>query len=251
MEKTQTELENSRAYYDAFSRSYETERHHGYHAWLDRAEIEVVRKHLPAGGGRLLEAGCGTGLILKSLQDNTSQAVGIDLSRGMLGHAQKKGLSVCQANIQQLPFAAATFDVVCSFKVLAHIPDIQQTLQEFERVLRPGGVLIAEFYNPFSLRGLIKRMKRPTPIADQVHDEIVYTRYDSLQTIRSYLPSSMEWKTCYGIRVWTLFSQLHRVPIISKIIQFLENRSMSFPGLRRLGGFLVVVARKKEDQAHG
>lgn len=250
MEKQQTDLDTSRSYYDAFSESYESERHHGYHAWLDRTEIDLVLRHV-SPSARLLEAGCGTGLILKSLKSQSKQAFGIDLSRGMLSHARRKDLPVAQAAIHQLPFSNATFDAVCSFKVLAHIPPIRETLLEFDRVLRPGGVLIAEFYNPFSFRGLIKRLKRPTPIADQVHDEVVYTRYDSLSQIKSYLPASMELEAYYGIRVWTVFSQLHRIPVLSSIVRFLENTSLSFPGLRRLGGFLVVVARKKGGIPHG
>ena len=72
----------SRAYYDDFSKRYERERHHGYHALLDELELDVA---LPLAEGReVLEVGCGTGLILSRLAGVARRAEGIDLSPGML-----------------------------------------------------------------------------------------------------------------------------------------------------------------------
>jgi len=65
---------------------------------------------------------------------------------------------VVQGSVTDIPFPDARFDVVYSFKVLAHVERIREALAEMARVLRPGGYLLAEFYNPLSLRGLIKAM---------------------------------------------------------------------------------------------
>ena len=48
-------------------------------------------------------------------------------------------------------------DVAYSFKVLAHIPDIAGAMAEMARVVRPGGWVIAEFYNRRSLRRFVKK----------------------------------------------------------------------------------------------
>ena len=58
----QDDLRSTQSYYDRFSPSYERERHHGYHRLIDELELELVRRY---GTGRdILEAGCGTGLLL-------------------------------------------------------------------------------------------------------------------------------------------------------------------------------------------
>ena len=237
---------DNKAYYDEFSAWYERDRHHGYHAFVDKLESELVLRN--AGPESIvLEAGCGTGLILRTLAPHVRQAVGLDLSSGMLREARKRDLQVVQASVTDIPFADGAFDVVCSFKVLAHVQPIAKALAELGRVLRPSGRLIAEFYNPLSLRYLVKRLKPPTAISSQTSDEAVFTRYDSLEQIRGYLPGDLEIEAVRGIRILTPVSHMHRLPLIGPALRFAEAKAADAPGLRRLGGFLVVVARKKPE----
>ncbi|MBP8195714.1 MAG: class I SAM-dependent methyltransferase [Deltaproteobacteria bacterium] len=240
--KAVTKLRNKH-YYDEFSATYERHRHEGYHAFIDELTTELVSRYMNSET-RLLEAGCGTGLILNRLRPHAKVAVGVDLSSGMLRRAVSRSLQVVQGSVNELPFADATFDVVCSFKVLAHVEQIDLAMRELSRVLRPGGYLLAEFYNTLSLRYLIKRLKRPTAISHEVNDEAVYTRYDSLPQIRSYLPSDVQIQTVHGIRVVTPFSQAHRWPVIGPALRMVERHAAVLPGIRRFGGFLLVVARK-------
>lgn len=241
-----TKSVDNRLYYDEFSTSYEDHRHHGYHAFIDELESDLVGRYLRPRLGKLeiLEAGCGTGLVLDKLRPFAARAVGVDLSRGMLKHARAKNLEVVQGSITALPFSAGSFDLVCSFKVLAHVENIALGLSELGRVLRPGGLLCAEFYNEHSLRYLIKRLKRPTATSADYHDEAVYTRYDTLPRIRSYLPKDFSVEAVYGIRVVTPLPQLHRLPIVRGALQAIERRAAELPGLRKLGGFMLVVAKK-------
>ena len=232
----------NRDYYDAFSTGYERGRDAGYHALVDRLEIEVALRY--ARGADLLEAGCGTGLILKELLPHARRAVGLDLSSGMLRHAARRGLPVVQGSITDLPFGDGEFDVVCSFKVLAHVERIADALAELSRVTRPGGHLVLEFYNPLSLRGLVKRLKPPTRVADGADDEAVYTRYDTLAQVKRLLPPGHAVVDLRGVRVVTPAAAAFEVPPVARLLHFLERKACDAPGLRRLGGFLVVVARK-------
>src|SRR5262245_29395849 len=143
---------DNRAYYDDFSHGYERERGRGYHQLLDDLEMSIVSPL--ARGRRVLEIGCGTGLILERIAREARSASGIDLSPGMLQTARARGLDVTLASATQLPFSDSSFDLVCSFKVLAHVPEIERALSEAARVTRPGGQLVLEFYNPWSLRYL-------------------------------------------------------------------------------------------------
>ena len=234
---------DNRAYYDQFAPSYENERHHGYHALIDQLEMSIVLPYVE--GARVLEAGCGTGMILKEVAPRTRQAVGIDISPGMLATARGRGLDVVNASVTHIPFPDGHFDLAYSFKVLAHVERIGTAMAELTRVVRPGGHVIAEFYNPWSLRYLVKRLKRPTRISGGTTDESVFTRYDSLSTVRRYLPPPLEVIDLHGVRVVTPFSQVHNLPYLGRAVAALEWQARSAPLLRRLGGFLVVVARKR------
>jgi ubiquinone/menaquinone biosynthesis C-methylase UbiE len=233
----------NREYYDEFAAGYEAERHHGYHALIDRLEVATVRPY--ALGKRVLEAGCGTGMILKELRGMARVAVGLDLSTGMLRKARARGLDVVHGSVTALPFADGEFDLACSFKVLAHVEQIERALHEMARVVRPGGVVAAEFYNPYSLRGLIKRLKRPTRISAATTDDAVFTRYDSLAAVKRILPPSLRLVDVRGVRVFTPFSAVHDVPLVGGLLAMAEARAASAPLLKHLGGFLVVIAEKQ------
>ncbi|HZS41168.1 MAG TPA: class I SAM-dependent methyltransferase [Polyangia bacterium] len=237
------ELTDNRDYYDAFARTYEQERHRGYHALIDRLETDLALRY--ARGADVLEAGCGTGMILKEVAPHARRAVGLDLSPGMLAAARARGLDVVEGSVTALPFSDGEFDLAYSFKVLAHVEDIEGALAELARVVRPGGHVLAEFYNPWSLRWLVKRLKRPTSISGVTHDEAVFTRYDTLADIERALPPSLSVIGLRGIRVLTPLSHVYRVPLLARAFEFLEWRAADAPLLRRLGGFLVVVAQKR------
>jgi ubiquinone/menaquinone biosynthesis C-methylase UbiE len=237
-----TKLDN-RSYYDDFATWYERERGRGYHRMLDDLEVDLVRRY--AEGKDVLEVGCGTGLILGRVAGFARKAAGIDLSGGMLARAAERGLDVVQASATALPLATASVDVAYSFKVLAHVQDIRGAMREMARVVRPGGWVLAEFYNARSLRRLVKALKPPTAISESHDDEAVYTRYDSAEQIRGYLPDELEWVTSRGIRIVTPVARVHDVPVLGSITRFVEKRLADAPVARDLGGFLVAVARRK------
>jgi phosphatidylethanolamine/phosphatidyl-N-methylethanolamine N-methyltransferase len=100
-------------------------------------------------GGRILEVGVGTGLSLPDYAW-TNRITGIDLSAPMLRKASARvrehrltnvdGLAVMDA--QHLGFQDAEFDVVVAQYVITAVPDPEATLDEFARVLRPGGEIV-------------------------------------------------------------------------------------------------------------
>jgi ubiquinone/menaquinone biosynthesis C-methylase UbiE len=234
---------DNRSYYDDFAGWYERERHLPYHRMLDDLEVEIVERY--ARGKQALEVGCGTGLILDRVSQFASEASGIDLSGGMLAKAARRGLHVAQASATELPIATASVDVAYSFKVLAHIPDIAGAMREMARVVRPGGYVIAEFYNARSLRRLVKAVKPPSAVSDQTHDEHVFTRYDDAAAIRSYLPAELDWVATRGIRVITPVAGVLRVPLLGAAVRWAEHRLADLPGARDHGGFLVAICQRR------
>jgi ubiquinone/menaquinone biosynthesis C-methylase UbiE len=234
---------NPRTYYDRFSTSYDQRRGHGYHALIDELEVSAVDGQ---PGIRLLEAGCGTGLMLERLRPTGAQLFGADLSGGMLKHARERGHRVAQASINELPFANDSFDVVCSFKVLAHVPDIRGAAREMARIVKPGGRLVLEFYNRNSLRGLrwsVKRMFGGERTGDQQREAHLFTRYDSVAEMTSYLPPNTRLEAVRGAIVFTPAAVAFRVPGLSQVLTLVERRA-AMSALARRAGFVILIARK-------
>lgn len=241
MDEQDAAQRRSRAYYDDFSAGYERERGHGYHHMLDTLELTVAA---PLAAGRdVLEAGCGTGLILRELARHGRHACGFDLSPGMVEVARRRGLQVVLGSVTDIPFADESFDLVCSFKVLPHVRDIQRALAELMRVTRPGGQLLLEFYNPHSLRYLAKRIAGPQPISATRTEADVFTRWDPPRAIRDLLPAGAELQGLRGVRVWTPAAFVHELPVLRRVLPVAERLALDSP-LRYFGGFVVAIVRK-------
>ena len=235
----------NQTYYDAFSRSYEAKRGTndpgGYHELLDELEAGFVERF--GSGLDVLEVGCGTGLVLQRIAAFARTVRGIDLSAGMLERARARGLDVEQASATELPFEDDAFDVTCSFKVLAHIPEIERALSEMARVTRPGGTVIAEFYNPNSLRGLVKRLGPKGRIAPGAHEGQVYTRYDSPDDVLGLAPAGCRLIASRGVRIALPTAWVFRVPGARAAFRSLE-RTLCDSSLARYGGFWIAAFRK-------
>lgn len=232
----------NRTYYDDFAGWYERERGRGYHGMIDDLEIDAV---LPlARHQNLLEVGCGTGLILSRLRDAARTARGIDISPGMVQKARERGLDVVLGSATALPFRDESFDFVCSFKVLAHIPDIGKALSEIARVTKPGGKMALEFYNPLSLRYLSKRIAGPQKISEGRTEADVYTRWDAPFVIPRVLPPGVRMLDAKGVRVLTPAAFVHKIPGVGKSFEIAEKLASQTP-LRWFGGFLIAVLEKQ------
>lgn len=233
---------SSRQYYDAFSERYDDPRSGGYHRMLDDLEWRVVEPL--AVGRRVLEVGCGTGLILRRIAERADSAWGVDLSPGMLRRARERRLQVVMGSATAIPFADETFDLVCSFKVLAHVRDIGRALSEIARVTRPGGQMALEFYNPWSVRYLAKRIAGPRATGHEQTEADIYTRWDAPTVIPRVLPPGVEIEGWRGVRVLTPFAGACSLPGIGRILSIAEHAAVDSP-LRYFGGFLVALLRKR------
>jgi SAM-dependent methyltransferase len=241
-----SELDPTRAYYDEFSRGYEARRRpndpDGYHALIDDLEVDVVRRF---GAGRdVLECGCGTGLLLERIAQFASSAQGIDLSPRMLDAARARGLNVTEGSVTRLPYDDASFDVACSFKVLAHVPEIGLALSEMARVVRPGGVVLAELYNPLSLRGLLKRFGPAGRISRFTKEDAVYTRFDAPWIVPRITPPGCTVERAFGVRIVTPAAAAMRIPGARALLPIVE-RALSPTPLAFFAGFYVAVLRKR------
>ena len=113
------------------------------------ASIAAAEAHVGPGGGRILEVGLGTGISLLSYRPG-NRIVGIDISAGMLRRALARVAEHKLTNVEalavmdakHLAVPDASFDVVVAQYVITAVPDPEATLDEFIRVLKPGGEII-------------------------------------------------------------------------------------------------------------
>jgi SAM-dependent methyltransferase len=113
--------------------------------WWYRGRRRVVRAMLdglalPAPCA-ILDAGCGSGRTLDELTDY-GDVRGVDVSRDAVAATRARGHDAYLADVGDLPFADASFDLVTCLDVVEHTYDDQRTLSELRRVTRPGGTLL-------------------------------------------------------------------------------------------------------------
>jgi len=106
------------------------------------AELSLKKENL------ILDAGCGTGLLLPHVAEKVKLAVGIDVSRKILKEAEKRGkeqanAAVVRADIDYTPFQNDTFDAAFAITLLQNTPKPQQTLNEMKRVTKQNATIVA------------------------------------------------------------------------------------------------------------
>jgi len=117
-----------------------------------RARFVAERAKLP--GARVLDVGCGGGLLCEAMTRDGAKVTGIDLSPGMIEvarlHAMEQGLAIDYRSEDVAALAAAqpgSFDVVTSMEMLEHVPDPAQMTATLARLVRPGGAVFISTIN--------------------------------------------------------------------------------------------------------
>lgn len=123
--------------------SYTQEQTHWWFRGRRRLVFDLIKKFSDTGiPKKILDVGCGTGLLLKELQI-LGKPWGVDCSEQALDYCQRRGLeNIKKGDISALPFGAQGFDIVLALDVLEHIEEDDKALKEMSRVLSPNGLAI-------------------------------------------------------------------------------------------------------------
>lgn len=134
-------------HYDAPTRTFMTVRR--------EKVLEFIGQLHLAEGATVLDAGCGPGHLAVALASQGFAVSALDGAEPMLDAAKRNAadfttrfpIAFQLGDIERLPYADATFDLVVSTGVIEYLPDDARVLAEFRRVLKPGGALVLPVTN--------------------------------------------------------------------------------------------------------
>jgi hypothetical protein len=113
------------------------------------------------------------------------------------------------------------------------------------RVTKPGGVILAEFYNPHSMRGLVKRYGPKGKIAPGKDENDVFTRYDSPHDVTARLcPPGCDFVASRGLRITLPSAHVLRLPALGSLWKRAEV-ALADSRFNRFAGFWIAAFRKR------
>jgi 2-polyprenyl-6-hydroxyphenyl methylase/3-demethylubiquinone-9 3-methyltransferase len=157
----------------------------------------------------VLEVGCGGGILSEEFSKMGFLMTGIDPAEKSLNtailHARQNNLKInyMKGSGEELPFPAATFDVVLCCDVLEHVKDLPKVISEISRVLKTGGVFIYDTFNRtyFSKISIIKILQEWKRWAIMPPDLHVWEMFIKPDEIKSLLrANNLSWKEHCGLK---------------------------------------------------
>ena len=146
--KDTSRKQNERAIWDQLAQSYDSKVMGTYAKAYDLTQQAILEEVKP--GSRVLEVGCGTGIVSLAIAPHAGEVIGVDLSPRMIQQAKFKArevnlqnLSFQEADAYELPFDDESFDLVLLTNLLHVVAEPDRALKESRRVLRAGGTLAA------------------------------------------------------------------------------------------------------------
>lgn len=138
------------AHWNRRAPGFDTDFGHSIRTAGERAAWDRILDLVVPAGGTLdaLDVGCGTGFLTFELAARGHHVTGIDFAPAMIAEARRKaaehgvGVRLEEGDAEQLRFAAASFDLVISRHLLWTLPHPEATIDEWIRVLKPGGRLV-------------------------------------------------------------------------------------------------------------
>jgi ubiquinone/menaquinone biosynthesis C-methylase UbiE len=152
--------------FDERAESYDRGMLGNWHGEITQRVGVVVERSAPDRAHRLLDVGCGTGLLLEQLSGRLGPSWtldGVDAAPRMVERATARSegrFTAQQGRAEQLVIADASYDVVVASLSFDHWADQEQGLRECARVLRPGGTLVVADLFSWWLAFTVMRGKR-------------------------------------------------------------------------------------------
>ncbi len=147
-------MDKNQQAYDKYAQLYHEKRkceeENLWNLYLDRATIERLIGE-PSPGTKVLDLGCGNGLLTRWLKDKGLDARGVDFSRSLLDIAKKENpdIDFATSDITSTPYPRGSFDIIVSGLVLHYVQDVCTVFSEVARILATNGIFIFTMHHPF------------------------------------------------------------------------------------------------------
>ncbi|MBI5757353.1 MAG: class I SAM-dependent methyltransferase [Planctomycetales bacterium] len=119
--------------------------------WVASRQAQFLSRGLQSGA-RVLDVGCGRGVLLRSMADCGLEVHGTDISPAAVQGVDSRAAIRIVPCLADAAYPTGFFDQVILWHVLEHLPDPRETLVEIERVLKPGGRVVVAVPNFSSLQ---------------------------------------------------------------------------------------------------
>lgn len=177
----------------------------------------IAAADLAQGGQRLLDVGCGQGILADLIKNKYKEIYGIEISNEIAGIAVSKGINISNININSEPFPYEDnfFDTVVCLDIIEHVFEPIRLLKESIRVLKKDGCLILSTPNIryiYHLNRLIFKGRFPKTSADNCGYDGGHIHYFTFTDIEQLLQQagfvSIEKCTFYKWGKFTHFGKL-------------------------------------------
>ncbi|WP_083730918.1 MULTISPECIES: bifunctional 2-polyprenyl-6-hydroxyphenol methylase/3-demethylubiquinol 3-O-methyltransferase UbiG [Protofrankia] len=143
--------------------------------WFKRHEAAYAAFAPFTTGAVVVEAGCGEGYGAAMLARSASRVIAVDTAADVVEHVRRTypATTPVRADLQRLPFADATAEVVANLQVIEHLNDQEAFLAECARVLRPAGTLVLTTPNRLTFSPGLDTPANPYHTRELAPDELV------------------------------------------------------------------------------
>jgi SAM-dependent methyltransferase len=200
---------------------------HELHAAMLRKLERLFLRHF-AAGSRVLDAGCGRSLFTEIRPGWPFGIVAADVDLDLLAarKAEFPAVRWVVGDAHPLPFRDAAFDGLFAGELIEHLPDPEAGVEEFRRVLRPGGTLVLTTPNRRRLANVVDRSERP--YSPDHLSELSYDEARALLRARGFTVLEES-----GLHLELLLNWLSPLPKLDRL-QRGWNRSWAVPLMRAL-----------------
>jgi len=201
------------------------------------------------GTETVVDIGCGAGVYLHQARQRCRRYIGGDLSLGMLQSLPVGNYKLLNLDAMLLPFARDAVDVILANHMLYHVPNIRTAVSQFQRVLKPGGRLIAATNSSFNLLEL-KELMQTTAAHFGIAQQLASTSADfvwpfTLENGRDFLSNAFSVVERYDLTSALVFPTAE--PLLAYIDSIRDLYLSFLPQPVTWSIFLEAVQRRLED----
>jgi 2-polyprenyl-6-hydroxyphenyl methylase/3-demethylubiquinone-9 3-methyltransferase len=194
-----------------------------------------ANSHLPLAGIRILDIGCGGGLLSEAMARLGAEVTGIDVVAKNIAisqiHAQWSNLAIAYKtmSVEQLAATGITFDVVLTMEVVEHVLHVPSFLNVCGQLVRPGGVMVIATINRTVMSWLMAIVGAEYVLRWLPRGTHRWRQFVQPHQIAAAIGADFSMQQCVGVRVnpWTRQFSLTRYLGVNYMMSVVRNSALT------------------------